>query len=135
MFIMVGAKEMEGSMPVVSPSRSGVNEENEKLPEAKRRDKAKQKRQKRRPTQPVSTSDVMEAKESLEGPEVNILTYIICYHTPCVDYHVKLLIFRLFLWFPNLLLCLPACMPLSACLYAPVCLSVWFVHPVCPECT
>ena len=54
----------------MSPSRSGVNEENEKLPEAKRRDKAKQKRQKRRPTQPVSVSDVQEARDALEEPEV-----------------------------------------------------------------
>ena len=77
---MLGAKEMDVSVPVVSPSRSGVNEENEKLPEAKRRDKAKQKRQKRRPTQPVSTSDVMEAKEALEGPEVNSLLHLCCVH-------------------------------------------------------
>ncbi|XP_062511566.1 protein phosphatase 1 regulatory subunit 12B-like isoform X2 [Corticium candelabrum] len=65
----VAAARLSDSLPVVSPSRSGVNEENEKLPEAKRRDKAKQKRQKRRPTQPVSVSDVQEARDALEEPE------------------------------------------------------------------
>ena len=69
---MLGAKEMDSSVPVVNPSRSGAREENEKLPEAKHRDQAKQKRQKRRPTQPVSAKDVREAMEGLHNNFLSI---------------------------------------------------------------
>ena len=82
---MLGAKEMDSSVPVVNPSRSGAREENEKLPEAKHRDQAKQKRQKRRPTQPVSAKDVREA---MEGPEVNIsvLCLVVCFMPHCLTF-------------------------------------------------